>query len=155
MQCHKNSKIKDNPHVTTAHFYGSASLGSESIKHHLSLKLHSTVIPNLKNGIYNVRPMHNTQGYFGTFTKLLTFLALKHCSSYPMILLRLKYHVFCTSLTYDTFVKWNRKKKRMLEFPHKLDVTCICKYQPLQYQVQHTKKYNNKKVVLIIKIPNS
>ena len=60
MQCRKNSKIKDNPRVTTAHFYVSAWLASESMKHHLSLKLHSTVIPDPKNAIHNVRRMHNT-----------------------------------------------------------------------------------------------
>ena len=91
MQCRKNSKIKDNPHVTTAHFYGAAWLVSESLKHHLSLKLHSRVIPNLKNAIYNVRPTHNTYGYFGKSVKrtdlysprYLDFLHTKHCYSYP------------------------------------------------------------------------
>ena len=54
MQCRKNLKIKEHPNVTTAHFYGVAWLDSEGMKHQLSLKLHSKVIPNLNNAIHNV-----------------------------------------------------------------------------------------------------
>ena len=68
MQCRKNLKIKENPNVTTAHFYGVAWLDSEGMKHHLSLKLHSKVIPNLNNTIHNV-----------SIGVILDFLHTIHC----------------------------------------------------------------------------